>query len=210
MDLEKLVGEGESEVLEFKKTTSQLQRGAESLCAFLNGKGGRVLFGVTASGEIRGQEVSDKTLLDISQMLSKIEPAAPIDISREVLENGKEVIILTAHLVQVYQPFTFMGRPYQRVGSATRVMTRSCYQQLLLQNIHSSTRWEKGIAHGFTIKDLDTDQISRTCRLGVSVGRVPEDIPREPEEVLSRFGLMEAKTYLAGTFRRLGVLFCKC
>jgi ATP-dependent DNA helicase RecG len=38
-DVERLVAKGESEELEFKKSTSQLRRAAETLCAFLNGTG---------------------------------------------------------------------------------------------------------------------------------------------------------------------------
>ncbi len=47
--------------VEFKETTGQLERGMETLCAFLNGEGGSVLFGVNDKGKIIGQEVSDKT-----------------------------------------------------------------------------------------------------------------------------------------------------
>ena len=36
----------ESDSVEFKRTTGQLERGMESLCAFLNGDGGCVVFGV--------------------------------------------------------------------------------------------------------------------------------------------------------------------
>ena len=45
--------------LEFKRTTGQLERGMESLCAFLNWQGGKVLFGVSDDGVISGQEVAD-------------------------------------------------------------------------------------------------------------------------------------------------------
>lgn len=37
----------ESSQIEFKETTGQLERGMETICAFLNGEGGTVLFGVT-------------------------------------------------------------------------------------------------------------------------------------------------------------------
>ncbi len=124
-NLKRLVKDGESDVVEFKKSTAQLQRAGETLCAFLNGKGGRVYIGVTPSGDIRGQEVTDKTLLDISSIISQLEPSAPIDIERVATLNGKEVVILNAHPIKAYQPFTFMGRPYQRVGSATRTLPRS-------------------------------------------------------------------------------------
>ena len=38
---------GESETLEFKKSTAEKDRGCRTLCAFANGRGGRLLFGVT-------------------------------------------------------------------------------------------------------------------------------------------------------------------
>ncbi len=47
--------------IEFKKTTRQLDRGMETLCAFHNGTGGTLMFGITDKGEIISQEVSDKT-----------------------------------------------------------------------------------------------------------------------------------------------------
>lgn len=60
-----LVSGGESETLEFKKSTSQLTCPAETLCAFLNAAGGLVVIGMTLHGKIVGQEVSklSKTLL---------------------------------------------------------------------------------------------------------------------------------------------------
>ena len=55
----------ETAEIEFKETTGQLERGLETLCAFLNGTGGTVLFGVTDKGKPIGQEISDKTKRDI-------------------------------------------------------------------------------------------------------------------------------------------------
>jgi ATP-dependent DNA helicase RecG len=61
-ELPQLVAQGESDRLEFKKTTGELHAGMETLCALLNGGGGKVLFGVTNAGRIVGQDVSDSTL----------------------------------------------------------------------------------------------------------------------------------------------------
>ncbi len=78
--LKQLVSKGESQQLEFKKTTSQLKPVFETLCAFLNGGGGTVLFGVTDNGQILGQQVHDKTRQELARELSKIEPKATPDI----------------------------------------------------------------------------------------------------------------------------------
>ena len=50
VELRALVAEGESERLDFKKTTGELKSGLQTICAFLNGSGGSVLFGVTDAG----------------------------------------------------------------------------------------------------------------------------------------------------------------
>ena len=63
---------------EFKETTGQLERSMETICAFLNGTGGTVLFGVNDKGKIIGQEVCDKTKRDIAEAIRRIEPFATI------------------------------------------------------------------------------------------------------------------------------------
>ncbi len=59
--IQSLIAQGESSTIEFKTSTSQLQRAFETICGFLNGNGGSVLLGVSDSGAIVGQEISDKT-----------------------------------------------------------------------------------------------------------------------------------------------------
>lgn len=51
-ELKKLLVKGESEKLEFKKTTSPRAEAAKTVCALLNGLGGFVLFGLSDKGEI--------------------------------------------------------------------------------------------------------------------------------------------------------------
>ena len=65
-ELEALVRRGESDSVEFKKSTGQLTRAAETLCAFLNGHGGLALVGVSPDKKITGQIVADGTLQDVA------------------------------------------------------------------------------------------------------------------------------------------------
>lgn len=74
--LQKLIAKGESEDLEFKKTTGQRTEAAKTVCALLNGLGGFVIFGVSDKGETIGQQVTAKTLEDIALELRRIEPPA--------------------------------------------------------------------------------------------------------------------------------------
>ena len=49
-DVEKLIRNGESETVEFKRLMGQRTTAAKSLCGMLNRTGGIVLFGVTGKG----------------------------------------------------------------------------------------------------------------------------------------------------------------
>jgi len=56
--IKKLILNGESETLEFKKTTGQRTEAAKTVCALLNGLGGFIIFGVTDKGKPVGQQVT--------------------------------------------------------------------------------------------------------------------------------------------------------
>ena len=49
-DVEKLIRNGESETVGFKRSTGQRTTAVKSLCGMLNRTGGIVLFGVTGKG----------------------------------------------------------------------------------------------------------------------------------------------------------------
>jgi len=53
-DVERLVADGETEKVEFKKSTAQLKPAGQSLCAFLNDGGGTVIIGVTDDRRLVG------------------------------------------------------------------------------------------------------------------------------------------------------------
>lgn len=124
-----LIAGAEGGTVEFKETTGQLERGMETLCAFLNGTGGTVLFGVTDKGKIIGQEVSDKTKRDIAETIRRIEPFATIDISyTDIPGTNKSVIALSAEEQRYMRPFTYKGRAYQRIESVTSAMPQGYIQ----------------------------------------------------------------------------------
>lgn len=85
---------GESETLEFKRTTGERREAARTLCAMLNHRGGRVLFGVDADGRVTGQQVSDHTIEEIAREIKELDPPVFPTIDRvevgAVLEQFQE------------------------------------------------------------------------------------------------------------------------
>ena len=188
-ELRELVNSGESATLELKKSTAQLRRGAETLCGMLNSNGGKVLIGVTAEGRIVGQQITDKTLRELADILQKIEPAPTIAQQRVRLENGLEVLLLEAFTNVESQPYIFDGRPYQRIESTTAVMPREVYQRLLSERATGRLRWENQPAEDVQLADLDQEEILRTVRLGLVAGRLPESTGSDVPDILNRLNL---------------------
>lgn len=82
-----LLEKGEGLTLEFKRSTGELKEGMQSLCAFKNGSGGLVLFGIKPDCTVEGQQVSDKTLRDLAQALDGFEP--PFSCSLSAFPSGR-------------------------------------------------------------------------------------------------------------------------
>ena len=178
---------GEWEHIEFKKSTGELHGGMETLCGFLNGTGGRLFFGVTNSGRIQGQDVTDATFQEVANALRKLEPPAWIEQTRITVSGTKEVLMLETTL-QVDGPYTFDGRPYLRIGNTTSRMPQAEYERRLLVRANAQGRWERQIAEGYKVADLDMAEVERTLRAAVHEGRL-ESPPSDPVEGLDRLHL---------------------
>ncbi|MCM1041819.1 MAG: putative DNA binding domain-containing protein [Bacteroides sp.] len=187
-----LVVGAENGRVEFKETTGQLERAMETLCAFLNGVGGTVVFGVTDKGKIKGQEVSDSTKRNIAEAVNRLEPTATVQISYVPLKDGeRQVIVLHAEEARFDRPFCYKGRPYMRVESVTTTMPQSVYNDLLLQREEGNPGWESFVDEKLRLSDLDEAEILRTVRLGIECGRLPETIDNKIPVILERLGLSE-------------------
>ena len=69
----------ENEVIEFKKTTGELKEGIISIVSILNKhQGGKLYFGIKDNGEIIGQDVSSKTIREVSKTIFCSEVFSPI------------------------------------------------------------------------------------------------------------------------------------
>ena len=176
--------------LEFKRTTGQLERGMESLCAFLNWQGGKVLFGVSDDGVISGQEVADSTRRDIAEALRRFEPQATVEVSYIAMpDSDKYVIAVIAEDQRHKRPFTYKGRAYQRIESTTIIMPQDVFAYLLMQR-GGKYVWDSVINPDLKISDLDENAVIGAVRGGIRNGRLPEATIQEPiPAILEKFNV---------------------
>ena len=180
---------GESETLEFKSTTGTRREAASTVCAMLNQRGGHVLFGVTPTGDVAGQQVSERTIEEVSAEVQRIDPPAFPEIGRVQTAGDLEVVAVRVSQGSA-RPYQYRGTAYRRVGNTTLVMSADEYNRMLFERMHSEQRWENQPATGWSVEDLDVAEIRRTVAEAVRRGRLDDPGTQEPAELLRGLGLL--------------------
>ena len=197
------VAQGESATLELKKSTAEKDRACRTLCALANGRGGRVLFGVTPAGKVVGQTIVDRTLEELAQEFQHFEPPLFPTVERVGVAPGLEVLAVSvAHSARVV---SFRGVAYERVLNTTRTMTREAYQRRLQEELHAVQRWENQPAEGWEAARLDARELELTLEESIRRGRIEDPGTRQPLEILRGLGLLVEGDRLS---RAAVVLFC--
>ena len=121
----------ESEILEFKKSTSELTEGIISLSAMLNKHNeGTVYFGVKNNGDVVGQkDLNENTLRDISRKIAEgIKPQIIPSISLELIDD-KTIIKVYAKGNNV--PYSAFGKYYSRSFDEDRSLSPEMLKSLI-------------------------------------------------------------------------------
>lgn len=210
-----LTASGESETLEFKATTATRREAVMTVCAFLNQRGGQVLFGVRPNGAAAGQQVSERTIEELSTELQRIDPPAFPEIERVPVNGDREVIVVSSGQ-GASRPYTYRGTAYRRVGNTTIAMSADEYNRMLFERMHSEQRWENQPLAGWSVDDLDAAEIRRTVAEAVRRGRLEEPVGWEPFDLLRGLGLLRdgvllrAAAVLFGSTERLEFEMPQC
>ena len=189
-ELENLIEIGECETFEYKESTGQRVDACETLCAFLNGNGGTVVFGVTRKGKLTGQLVSDETRRNLFEVFDKFEPAADIETEWVRVDETHQAIVCKVQRGNV-RPYVYDGRPYKRVQSSTTVMPQEEYERMLSERSGFISEWELRENPRVTMDAIDEEEVFRTAKMAVAVGRLDASADlTDPAVILRKFKLM--------------------
>ena len=160
----------ESEVLEFKKSTSELREGIISLCSMLNkNKYGTLYFGIKNDGEIVGQQIGVNTTSDISREIRiNIKPRITPMINIIKMQD-KEII-----KVEVYgesAPYSAYGRYYIRSDDEDLPMNNEQLGSYFLNRNYDYSKWEREDS-GHTYEEVDEELLIRYISEGNDGGRI--------------------------------------
>lgn len=195
-DIKALIAADESRTLELKKTTGELKDGMHSACAFLNTDGGWLIFGVAPTGlKILGQQVTETTKREIAQAVAGLEPAVDVKIYYVDVPDRPGNKVIAMHFdgwVWGERPHTFHGCPYYKVESTTKVMPHEMYDERIRAHQPQMYAWERQMADGVTLSDLNEKHIRGCIRLGVEGGRIPASAMSAPiGDTLAKWSLLK-------------------
>ena len=184
-----LVAKGESETLEFKLSTGRRSDAMKTVCAMLNQRGGHVLFGVSPEGKIEGQQVSDRTIEQLSAEIRNIESQVFPSIERVRVKGDREVVVISVK-PGTSKPYAYKRKEYRRVGNTTVEMSRWDVTQMLIEEVHEKYRWEKLPAEEWSIEDLDADEIRITVQEAFRQKRLKAPVSMELTDLLRGLELL--------------------
>lgn len=197
-ELEEIVSAGEGGTIEFKETTGQKIPAMKTLCAFLNGNGGTVIFGVSRKGVLTGQLISDSTKKDLAAEFVKFEPGFEFLVEYLSVDDEHQAIVVRVPSGKA-KPYQYDGRAYRRVQSTTSAMSQAQYEALLGERGGFRSPWETETNDELDLESLDTELICETARMGVAYGRLDAmaDVTN-PRLLLRKFGLMKNRRICNG------------
>ncbi len=184
-----LVAKGESETLEFKLSTGRRSDAMKTVCAMLNQRGGHVLFGVSPEGRIEGQQVSDRTIEQLSSEIRNIESQVFPSIERVRVKGDREVVVISVKPGNS-KPYAYKRKEYRRIGNTTVEMSRWDVTQMLIEEVHEKYRWEKLPAEEWSIEDLDADEIRITVQEAFRQKRLKAPVSMELTDLLRGLELL--------------------
>ena len=191
----------ESEIVELKKSTSELKEAIVSISAILNKhKSGKLYFGIKNDGTVVGQNVSVKTIRRVSQTIAaNIEPKIYPEIKKIKLEN-KQCISVNFKGDDI--PYYAFGRAYMRVGDENRKLSAKELENVILKKNKDSMRWEKQVSER-PVSEVNKELLKSFITKANSAGRLSIKF-RNVKTTLNKLNLLKEDSLLnAGK-----VLFC--
>jgi ATP-dependent DNA helicase RecG len=172
----------ESELVELKKSTSELKEGIISIASILNKhQRGELYFGVKNNGQVIGQDIAEKTIRDISKSISdNIEPKIFPKI-KEVELDGKSCIHIEFSGKNI--PYYAFGRAYIRVGDEDKRLSSQELERLILEKNKDKLSWDKDLCKEARISDISISKLKSFLK---KAGKSFDNL----ENSLSKLGLI--------------------
>lgn len=191
--IQTLIAQGESQTLEFK--TSFIKEVVETVVAFANAKGGKIIIGVDDKGKILGVQNSAETIQNyINTIKQNTQPHLFVDIETFVLD---EKTILVLDIKEYFlKPIAFKNRYYKRVKNSNHLMSLDEIANEHLKTINSS--WDFQIDQRHDFNDISQENIIKFIqKVEQNLDKIFQD---DPFTILRKYELIKDDKLTFGAY----------
>lgn len=168
----------ETEIVELKKSTSELKEAVHSIAAMLNKhQRGEVIFGIKNDGVAVGQQISDKTIRDISKTIADhIEPKI-YPVVEQISIDGKQCIRVQVEGGE--HPYYAYGRAYIRVSDEDRQLSAKELENMVLTKNRDRLHWDTEVCDKATFDDIGAGKLKSFLKLcGLKYDTIPNSLEK--------------------------------
>ena len=189
MNLNEFLKNGESDIIEFKKSVGEWREIVETVSAFSNTKGGTIFVGID-KGEIIDVTIGKGTVEDLTnKILSNTEPKIYPEITIKKL-NRKNIISIKVETYP-YDAVLAFGKPFKRIGKNTVRMANDEYKKRILE-IHKKELYFDGqICSEVNFSAIDLEKVRIFVKKAEEARKLDIGTPLSEKETLRRLKLMK-------------------
>lgn len=180
----------ESEIIELKRSTSELKEAVISIGAMLNKHSkATVYFGIDDTGAVLGQQIGKSTIKDISKAISDwIEPKVFPDIQTKKISGKNCIVVNVSGHDAVYSA---RGRYYLRIGEEDKRLSVDELRRMVEKKNNYAYSW------GLEVSDFSPSKVSiaavkKFVEKGRKAGRIAYAYD-SARNVLNRVHLIKGK-----------------
>ncbi len=186
----KLIKSGESETVEFKKSTGEWKEIIETISAFANTRGGIILVGVDNKGNLPSVSIGKTTVEDLTnKILTNIEPKFYPEITVETVKD-KKIICIKVEMYP-YDVVLAFRKPFKRIGKNTVKMGKDEYKRKILEIYRKDLYFDGQICTETSFSDIDTKKIETFVRKARKARKLEIEVSASKKEILRKLKLMK-------------------
>jgi len=193
--MNEFIAKKESENTEFKKSVGEWKEIVETVSAFSNTSGGKILVGMSNSGKVIGVKIGKDTVEDLTnKIVTNTDPKVYPKISVEKV-RGKSIIIIGVGKSH-NRPVLAFGRPFKRVGKSTVRMFKDEYENTILEKHKEKIQFDTQVCKSATWKDLEKEKVKQFLRTAKAERNFDVNPNVSLKEAIGRLGLVSADKLL--------------
>ena len=161
-----LVDRGESATMELVSSATSNEHIAKAAIAFLNSKGGTIIVGLDEENNSTAK-LGQRDLDVLEKYLRKtITPPIIFGVSLDKTDYGNVIVVEVPKGRD--RPYVFEGRVLVRRGTRIQPADAATIQKMVKEDT-DHPRWERRIAAGLSVEDLDVELVKNTIDLAIKI-----------------------------------------